>query len=96
MLNVSSFPSFIAFISAFTFPINHRNPLTAAPHAPPPHEPQRPQEPLGGLDSYFRLYICLCVCMYVSRHHGHTVQVRDFYFWIYILHIDEKKVFWIF
>ena len=31
--------------------------------------------------------------MCVSRHRGHTVHVRDLYFWIYRLHIDEKKGF---
>ena len=59
-------------------PTNRRTPLIAIS-----------LEPSGGLDSYFRLYMYMCV--YVSRHHGHTVQVRDLYFWIYNPHIDEKN-----
>ena len=63
-------------------------------HSPTDHSPTN----MGGLDSYFRLYIymCVCVCAYVSRHRGHTVHVRDLYFWIYSLHIHEKKSFFVF
>ena len=72
-----------------TFHNQSPRPTNHPPRTAVPHKPQNPHEPSGGLDSYFRLYICVCV----SRHRGHTVQVRDFYFWIYILHIDEKKGF---
>ena len=71
--------------------VNHRNPLTTLHE--PPYPTNSPHEPLGGLDSYFRLYIYLYVCICVSRHPGHTIQVRDLYSCIYTLHIDEKNRF---
>merc|ERR1712015_268647 len=69
---------------------NHRNPLTT-PHEPP--YPTNRKIPTNHWVGWIPIFACIYVCMCVSRHRGHTVHVRDLYFWIYRLHIDEKKGF---